>query len=63
GMTSLLPQPLGTGTRNNNRKREYLLRHLRDIEYRTCPCKTRNEAADIEREIKCARGHLYTFNT
>ena len=62
-MTSLLPAPLGTGTRNNSRKRNYLLRHLSDIEYRTCACKSREEAADIERDIKRTKGHLYTFNT
>jgi len=62
-MTSLLPKPLGTGTRNNERKRKYLLRHLKDIEYRTCACKTREEAADIERKIKRDQGHLYTFDT
>lgn len=62
-MTSLLPQPIGTGTRNNSRKRKYLLRHLKDIEYRTRPCKTREEAADVERDIKRTRGHRYSFNT
>lgn len=62
-MTSLLPKPLGNGTRNNERKRNYLLRHINDIEYRTCACKTREEAADIERSIRHTRGHLYTFNT
>ncbi len=62
-MTSLLPQPIGTGTRNNSRKRKYLLRHLKDIEYRTRPCTSREEAADIERDIKRTRGHRYSFNT
>jgi hypothetical protein len=62
-MTSLLPKPLGTGTRNNERKRAYLLRHLDDIEYRTCACSTREEAAGIEREIKRTRGDQYEFGT
>jgi hypothetical protein len=62
-MSSLLPKPLGTGTRNNERKRNFLLRHLSDIEYRTCACTTREEAADIERDIKREKGHLYTFDT
>lgn len=62
-MTSLLPKPLGTGTRNNEGKRRYVLRHLGDIEYRTHPCVTRDQAAAIERDIRRSRGHLYRFNT
>ena len=62
-MTSLLPQPLGTGTRNNEAKRKYLLRHIKDIEYRTCACKTREEAADIERRIKQNPKNKYRYNT
>lgn len=62
-MTSLLPKPLGSGTRNNSAKREHVLRHLADIEYRTQPTLTRDEAAHIERDIKHTRGHLYIFIT
>jgi len=40
-----------------------LLRHLSDIEYRTCPCKTREEARQVERDIQTKHGQSYTFNT
>jgi hypothetical protein len=38
-MISLLPEPLGAGTRKNLRKRKYIKRHLPSIEYRTIACK------------------------
>lgn len=62
-MSSLLPKPLGAGTRDNARKRQYVLRHLSDIEYRTLACKTREEAAEEERAIKRTSGHEYRFDT
>tara|TARA_R110002111_G_scaffold10415_1_gene33612 strand:+ start:42908 stop:43264 length:357 start_codon:yes stop_codon:yes gene_type:complete len=62
-MCSLLPKPYGVGIRNNNAKRDYVLEHIDDIEYRTCACNTRQEAADIEREIKQTLGDQYEFNT
>lgn len=48
-MSSLLPEPLGCGSRNNSAKRAYLRRQLRNIEYRTLPCQSRAEAAAVER--------------
>lgn len=62
-MSSLLPKPLGAGTRNNTAKRDYVLKHINDIEYRTLPCATRDEAAQVERDIKSKRGHDYKFKT
>jgi hypothetical protein len=62
-MTSLLPKPWGSGTRNNSKKRNYLKRHLKDIEYRTMACDRREQAADVERAIKHERGHEYRFGT
>ncbi len=62
-MSSLLPKPHGAGTRNNEAKRKYVLRHINDIEYRTRPCATRAQAAQIERDIKSEDGHDYIFNT
>ena len=63
-MTSLLPcDKGGSGTRNNSRKRDYLARHRNDIEYRTIAFKSKEEAADYERELKETQGHLYTFKT
>lgn len=60
-MTSLLPRPHGAGGRNNSRKREYLRRHLSDIEYRTMPCKTNAQAITEELEVK--RSYEHIFNT
>jgi len=62
-MSSLLPKPLGTGTRNNEKKRNYLLDNIEDIEYRTYACQTREEAVDIERKIKQTPNNGYIFNT
>jgi len=62
-MSSLLPKPLGTGTRNNECKRNYLLRRINDIEYRTCACESREEAANLERKIKDDPKNNYRFNT
>ena len=62
-MSSLLPPPWGTGGRNNSKKRDYLKRHLSDIEYRTMAGDTREQAAEVERGIKRDRGHEYSFKT
>lgn len=59
-MTSLLPLPLGRGTRNNSVKRQFLLDHLSDVEYRTMSCETREEAASVERALP---KKLYMFQT
>ena len=60
-MSSLLPQPLGTGTRKNEAKREYVLENLGDIEYRTRRCATRNDARVIEK--KMLNANAYVFGT
>ena len=62
-MSSLLPKPYGEGTRNNEAKRRYVLRHIADIEYRVRPTATRQEAAAIEREIKQKHAKKYRFPT
>lgn len=61
-MSSLLPSPLGQGTRNNSRKRDYVVRHLSSIEYRTVACKTEAEAKAEEKKLR-ASGQHYLFNT
>lgn len=61
-MTSLLPKPLGTGTRNNKDKRSYLDKNLNDIEYRTLPCASRAEATEAERRL-AANKKSYRFKT
>ena len=50
-MTSLLPPPLGQGTRKNNKKRNYVLKNLDLIEYRYFPCTTDEEALELETRL------------
>jgi hypothetical protein len=61
-MTSLLPKPLGRGTRNNEAKRAYVESHLAEIEYRTIACTNRRQATERERLIAANRGS-YLFPT
>ena len=55
-MVSLLPHPLGSGTRENAGKRAYCKRHLEDLKYRTRPCESREEAQQWERRLRKERG-------
>ena len=48
-MSSLLPTPLGCGTRNNIAKRNCVLEELGNVEYRTIPAATTQRAKEIER--------------
>lgn len=61
-VTSLLPAPLGAGTRNNEGKRRYVLENLANIQYRTLACMTAAEAGRLEQELKAARS-AYLFAT
>ena len=60
-MTSLLPSPLGVGTRNNEAKRDYVLENIEDIVYRTIAFDNDEYAKDFEDYIKSLRIHI--FNT
>lgn len=60
-MSSLLPPPLGAGTRNNAPLRDYILQNISRIQYRTLPCATREEATTREYELK--RVSMYRFHT
>lgn len=60
-MKSFFPKPYGTGTRNNENKRIYILNHWRDLDYRTIETKTKEEAVKIDRFLKSLNIHL--FNT
>jgi hypothetical protein len=60
-MTSLLPSPLGSGTRKNSAKKDYVQRYLGKIEYRTLACSTCDEAEEIERKLKS--NNVYRFPT
>ncbi|HMQ00096.1 MAG TPA: hypothetical protein PKC24_09960 [Cyclobacteriaceae bacterium] len=58
-MTSLLPPPLGQGTRNNEAKREYVKKFLSNIEYRTVPCLTESEMKENEKILKSRNNHIF----
>lgn len=60
-MSSLLPSPLGTGVRNNENKKLYILKNIEDIEYRTVSFMNESEAKSFERKVKCSE--IYIFNT
>lgn len=51
-MSSLLPKPYGCGVRKNKQKREYVLEYIEDIEYRTLPCSSIEEANFEEIKLK-----------
>ncbi len=51
-MSSLLPSPLGAGTRKNSKKRQYVFRHLTKIEYRTMACADEDDAWETEAEMR-----------
>jgi hypothetical protein len=61
-MTSLLPRPLGCGTRNNAAKRNYILLYIERIEYRTICCTNEQEAGKRERDLKSNKS-AYVFPT
>jgi hypothetical protein len=58
-MASLLPAPLGSGTRANDEKRGYVLANVQLIEYRTRACRSREEAARFERELLDNGGYRF----
>lgn len=60
-MKSLFPEPYGTGRRNNQNKRLYILNNWMNLEYRTLGTSTRNEAKQVENKLKALKNHL--FNT
>jgi hypothetical protein len=39
-MKSLLPEPLGSGRRNNSKKRRYVPTHAQTVEYPTIACSS-----------------------
>lgn len=61
-MSSLLPPPLGQGTRDNARKRDYVLQQLDLIEYRTMACETESDAKAEESRLRL-KSRNYIFGT
>jgi hypothetical protein len=60
-MKSFFPKPYGTGTRDNEDKRNYVLDNWKNLEYRTCATVSKAEAVQIDRDLKALNIHL--FNT
>lgn len=58
-MASLLPRPLGAGTRNNEVKRAYVLANIPVIEYRTCACPSKEEAKALEGRLNREKPCLF----
>src|ERR1022692_895351 len=57
-MRSLYPKPFGTGTRNNEAKRNYILQHWKSLEYRTLSTNSKAEAVIVDRKLKALKNHL-----
>lgn len=60
-MSSLLPEPYGQGTRKNIGKRNYVLKNIDDIEYRTIAFASKEMAKSFEDFVKMKES--YIFNT
>ena len=50
-MTSLLPAPIGHGTRNNAPLRDYVLANIRHVVYRTAACISKADAKALEAKL------------
>jgi hypothetical protein len=60
-MSSLLPAPLGCGTRKNLAKRQYVLANISRIQYRCVACKSGTDAKALEYELRTK--NKYRFQT
>jgi hypothetical protein len=60
-MTSLHPQ--GSGTRKNEKKRNFVGEHLSQIEYRTIATESRAAAKEYERRALWSNRDQYYFRT
>ena len=60
-MKSFFPKPYGTGTRNNENKRIYVLNNWHDLDYRTVKTNTKEDAVKIDRYLKSL--NIHKFNT
>ena len=60
-MQSLFPKPHGKGTKNNENKRNFILKNLQDLDFRTIQTETKSDVKKIEDELKSQNNHL--FNT
>lgn len=60
-MKSFFPKPFGTGIRNNENKRVYVLENWQNLIYRTIETNTKEEAVKIDRFLKSL--NIHKFNT
>jgi hypothetical protein len=60
-MKSFFPKPYGTGTRNNEDKRHYVLDNWKDLKYRAIATNSKEEAVKIDRFLKTL--NIHKFNT
>lgn len=58
-MSSLLPEPIGVGTRNNSRLRNYILENIKEVHYRTLACKDKTTAKRIQDEMIDNNNYLF----
>lgn len=58
-MQSLMPAPWGRGTRNADDKRRYVYKNYKSLVYRFRSTETREAAADIERDLKAQKNHMF----
>jgi hypothetical protein len=61
-ITTMLPKPLGQGTRRNNEKKDYVLEQLEYIQYRTIPLDNEKECRDFEKKLKALKIHKFNEN-
>lgn len=60
-MKSFFPKPYGTGTRNNESKRLYILNNWKELDYRTLSAHSKEESVSIDRFLKSL--NIHKFNT
>ncbi len=60
-MKSFFPKPFGTGTRNNEDKRNHVLENWQNLKYRTIETNTKEETVKIDRFLKSL--NIHKFNT
>lgn len=58
-MKSFFPKPFGTGTRNNENKRIYVLKNWQNLKYRTIESNSKEEAVKIDRFLKSLKIHKF----
>lgn len=59
-MTSLLPAPLGHGTRNNDALRAFVLDNIERLEYTTTACATKANAVALQHRLHQQHGRRFS---